>query len=61
MREPIDAPNARPIRWTAFLAVGLLIVTIYGCAIYANLAFTVTNGVVRVEFAKGHLDFFGSC
>src|SRR5262245_20245919 len=37
--------NPAPIRWTAFLAVFLLIVVVYGCAIYANLSFAVTNQV----------------
>src|SRR4051794_14231964 len=32
-----------PIRWTAFVAVFLLIAFVYGCSIYANLSFVVTN------------------
>lgn len=38
MSEPTVAPAAPPVRWTAFLGVLLLILVIYSCSIYANLA-----------------------
>jgi hypothetical protein len=44
MTEPTCTPAAAVVRPAPLAAVVVLIVAVYGCAIYANLSFAVTNG-----------------